>query len=84
MLGLGETFAEVVELLHDVRQHQIDIFTAGQYLQPTRTHLPVERYLTPDEFDLFRDAASHAGIPGVFVGPLVRSSYHADEQLPQE
>jgi len=79
MLGLGETTREVVELFDDVRAHDIDIFTAGQYMQPTREHLPVEKYLTPAEFEEYRLLAMEAGFRKVFVGPLVRSSYHAEE-----
>lgn len=81
MLGLGEEESEVLNVMRDARAHGINIFTAGQYMQPTREHLPVERYLTPDEFDSFRRAAVEIGFEHVAIGPLVRSSYHAEEHV---
>lgn len=64
--------------MDDVRNYGIDIFTAGQYMQPSRKHLPVEKYLEISEFDFYRTSAEAKGIAQVFVGPLVRSSYHAE------
>ena len=77
MLGLGETGDEVLAVLDDLRAVDCDILTLGQYLQPTRRHLPVERYLTPDEFRALGDEARARGFRHVESGPLVRSSYHA-------
>lgn len=79
MLGLGETQEEVLELMRDAKAAGVDIFTAGQYMRPTKDHLPVERYLTPEEFAWFETRGREIGFPEVFIGPLVRSSYHADE-----
>jgi len=79
MLGLGENQEEVVAVLSDLREAGVDIVTLGQYLQPTRTHLPVERFYTPEEFDAFRDHAYSLGFQYVASGPLVRSSYHAEQ-----
>ena len=79
MLGLGEEREEVLSVMKDAVAHRIDIFTAGQYMQPTRTHLPVERYLPPEEFAEYESTALAIGFSQAFVGPLVRSSYHADE-----
>lgn len=79
MFGLGENEDEVRCLLEDARRHRIDIFTGGQYLQPTREHLPVEEFLTPDRFREFEAMARSLGFQKVYMGPLVRSSYHADE-----
>jgi lipoic acid synthetase len=80
MLGLGETRAEVEEVLRDVARLGVDIVTLGQYLSPSKEHLPVERYVPPDEFEELRALALGLGIPHVEAGPLVRSSYHADGQ----
>jgi lipoyl synthase len=80
MLGLGETIAEVEEVLRDVHALGVDIVTLGQYLQPSPKHLPIERYVPPAEFVALRDLALSLGIPHVESGPLVRSSYHADGQ----
>ncbi len=79
MLGLGENQEEVVAVLSDLREAGVDIVTLGQYLQPTRTHLPVERFYTPEEFDVFRDYAYSLGFQYVASGPLVRSSYRAEQ-----
>ena len=79
MLGLGEQREEVEALMRDAVAHQIDIFTAGQYMQPTKGHLPVERYVAPEEFEQFREFGESVGFKSVFAGPLVRSSYHAGE-----
>ncbi len=81
MVGLGETDSEIIELMKDARQVQCEIFTAGQYLQPTGKHLPVERFVTPDEFREIENAGSHLGFRGVLAGPLVRSSYHAEQLI---
>ncbi len=67
------------EARHAAVAHQIDIFTAGQYMQPTKGHLPVERYVAPEEFEQFREFGESVGFKSVFAGPLVRSSYHAGE-----
>jgi lipoyl synthase len=78
MLGLGETEDEVVTLLRDAREAGCDILTIGQYLQPTKRHLPVVEFVHPDRFKAFEGAAYGLGFASVFSGPLVRSSYHAD------
>ncbi len=79
MVGLGEDFDEMVAAFRTLREHKVQILTVGQYLRPTRDHLPVARYWHPDEFDALRDAAYELGFESVASGPLVRSSYHADE-----
>jgi lipoic acid synthetase len=81
MLGLGETRDEVVEVLARLRGAGVDAATLGQYLQPTRAHLPVERYLEPGEFDALAEEARRLGFAHVASGPLVRSSYNAEETL---
>ena len=80
MLGLGESREEVQQVLLDLRAHGCDMLTLGQYLQPGRQHLPVERYVHPDEFILLGDYARSIGFRNVASGPMVRSSYHADIQ----
>jgi lipoic acid synthetase len=80
MVGLGETWDEVMGVLRDLRAHQVDILTIGQYLRPTRNHLPVMRYWHPDEFARLHDEGLAMGFAWVESGPLVRSSYHADSQ----
>jgi lipoyl synthase len=80
MLGLGETREEVLEVLRDLREQGCDMLTLGQYLQPTRDHLPVRRYWTPDEFEDLRVIAESMGFLNVASAPMVRSSYHADLQ----
>ena len=80
MLGLGETNDEIVEVLRDLRAHNCDMLTLGQYLQPSLHHLPVERFVTPEEFDRLGDIARELGFSNVASGPMVRSSYHADLQ----
>jgi len=80
MLGLGETREEIIELLKDLREHQCDMLTLGQYLQPSKEHHPVDRYVTPEEFDELRQIAEQMGFVNVASGPMVRSSYHADLQ----
>lgn len=84
MLGLGETDEEVMQVLRDLKAHNIDRVTLGQYLQPSRYHLPVTRYVTPEQFDRFKVAAMEMGFEHVASGPLVRSSYHADKQAALE
>ena len=80
MLGLGETMDEVLEVMRDMRRHDIDMLTLGQYLQPSKHHLPVARYVTPEEFDELHDGAMAMGFKHAASGPMVRSSYHADLQ----
>ncbi len=83
MVGLGETKEELLQAMDDLRAHDVDIMTIGQYLQPTKTHLPVERYMHPDEFAELKEIALQKGFKHCESGPLVRSSYHADEQVNQ-
>ena len=78
MLGLGETNGEVLQVMRDLRDHQVDILTLGQYLRPSPGHLPIERYVPPAEFDELKRAGYEMGFRHVESGPLVRSSYHAD------
>ena len=80
MLGLGETLDEVVDVMKDMRLHHVDMLTLGQYLQPSKHHLPVERYVSPEEFDDMYEVAMGLGFKHVASGPMVRSSYHADLQ----
>ena len=80
MLGLGETRDELLEVFADLRAVDCDMLTLGQYLQPSPEHLPVERYYTPEEFEELRQYAEEIGFEAVARGPLVRSSYHADQQ----
>ncbi|MFN2517036.1 MAG: lipoyl synthase [Pyrinomonadaceae bacterium] len=80
MVGLGETFAEVVELMKDLRAVSCDIMTIGQYLQPHARRLPVERYVTPEEFERWRELGMDMGFKHVESSPLTRSSYHARQQ----
>ncbi len=80
MLGLGESLDEVVEVLKDMRAHDVEMLTLGQYLQPSKHHLPVERYVPPEEFDDLYAIAMALGFKHVASGPMVRSSYHADLQ----
>jgi len=80
MLGLGEEIPEVKKVLRDMREHDINMLTLGQYLQPSLDHLAVERFVTPDEFDQLGDYARSIGFDQVASGPMVRSSYHADLQ----
>jgi lipoic acid synthetase len=80
MVGLGETDEEIVAVMRDMRAHEIDMLTIGQYLQPTAGHLPVLRYVHPDTFAMFEHEAYALGFRHAAVGALVRSSYHADNQ----
>jgi len=83
MVGLGESFEEMVETFGLLREHQVQVLTVGQYLRPTENHLPVVRYWHPDEFTALEKAAYDLGFESVAAGPLVRSSYHADQNLPE-
>lgn len=80
MVGLGETDDEILDVMRDLRAHGCDMLTIGQYLRPSRHHLPVQRYVTPEQFEIFRVAGLEMGFSQVASGPLVRSSYHADLQ----
>ncbi|MCV6628048.1 MAG: lipoyl synthase [Cellvibrionaceae bacterium] len=80
MVGLGETKEEIFQVLEDMREHNIDMLTIGQYLQPSKDHLPVDRFVHPDEFDEYTARAEALGFTRAACGPLVRSSYHADKQ----
>ena len=80
MLGLGETDEEILQVMQDLRNHQVDMLTLGQYLQPSAHHLPVMRFVTPERFDEFRVQAEAMGFSNAASGPMVRSSYHADLQ----
>ncbi len=80
MLGLGETFDEVLTAMTDLRHHHCDLLTLGQYLQPSLQHLPVQRYITPKEFDRLAEYGQQMGFKNVTSGPLVRSSYQAERQ----
>lgn len=84
MVGLGESFDEVLAALGDLREHDVQIITVGQYLRPTEQHLPIVRYWHPEEFDRLAEAGMAMGFDHVAAGPLVRSSYHADEHVRQE
>ncbi|MFT4045539.1 MAG: lipoyl synthase [Solimonas sp.] len=80
MLGLGEDISEIEQVMRDLRAHRVDMLTLGQYLQPSKNHLPVARYVTPDEFERLRVVGEAMGFSHVASGPMVRSSYHADLQ----
>lgn len=84
MVGLGETTEELIEVLKDLREHNVDMLTVGQYLQPSKHHLPVERYVPPAEFDEIKRVADELGFKHAACGPFVRSSYHADRQAAGE
>ena len=81
LLGLGETEDEIREPMDDLRAHEVDLLTLGQYLRPTVNHLPVERFVTPGEFDRYRAWALERGFRECVSGPLVRSSYRAEQAL---
>jgi lipoyl synthase len=83
MVGLGESFDEMVDALGTLRDNHVQVLTVGQYLRPTENHLPVVRYWHPDEFKQLETAAYALGFEHVAAGPLVRSSYHADQHVPQ-
>jgi len=80
MLGLGEEMDEVIEVMRNMREHQVEMLTLGQYLQPSKHHLPVERFVTPEEFETLYQTGMEMGFKHVASGPMVRSSYHADLQ----
>ena len=80
MVGLGETDEEILAVMRDMREHHIDMLTIGQYLQPSKDHLPVLRYVHPDTFGMFEREAYAMGFKHAAVGAMVRSSYHADQQ----
>lgn len=80
MLGVGEQDDQVIEVMRDLRAHNVDMLTLGQYMQPSRNHLPVDRWVTPATFDWFAEQGKAMGFTHVASGPLVRSSYHADQQ----
>jgi lipoic acid synthetase len=81
MLGLGEKDREILEAMDDLRAANVDILTFGQYLRPTPNHLPVERFVTPDEFAMYREEGLEKGFLEVVAGPMVRSSYRAEQVL---
>ncbi len=81
MLGIGETTEEVIDVMKDLRQIKCDILTLGQYLQPSKEHLPVDRFVHPDEFKMLKESGLKMGFRHVESGPLVRSSYHAEGQI---
>jgi lipoic acid synthetase len=81
MLGLGESKEEVVKTLHDLYNSGVDVVTIGQYLQPTKKHLPVDRFIHPDEFAEYREIGYQIGLDYVESGPLVRSSYHSEKHV---
>jgi lipoic acid synthetase len=80
MVGLGETDEEILAVMRDLRAHEVEMLTVGQYLQPSAGHLPVERYVHPGTFAMFEREAAKLGFTHAAVGPMVRSSYHADRQ----
>ena len=80
MVGLGETDEEILDVMRDMRAHNIDMLTIGQYLAPSTSHLPVRRYVHPDTFKMFEEKAYEMGFAHAAVGAMVRSSYHADQQ----
>lgn len=84
MLGIGEEIAEVEQVMADLRAHKVDMLTLGQYLQPSRDHLALERFVRPEEFDALAELGKKMGFKHVASGPLVRSSYHADKQAKGE
>ena len=83
MVGLGEEFDEILETIRAIREARVDVLTVGQYLRPSMDHLPILKYYTPDEFAKFKEFGLSIGFGHVESGPLVRSSYHADEQVPK-
>jgi lipoic acid synthetase len=81
MVGIGETPDEILSVMDDLREADVDFITIGQYLRPTQKHLPMDRYVTPDEFDDYARTAREKGFSMVSSSPLTRSSYHADEDF---
>jgi lipoic acid synthetase len=84
MVGLGESFEEMVDAIGTLRENHVQVLTVGQYLRPTENHLPIVRYWHPDEFKALEEAAYGLGFTHVAAGPLVRSSYHADQHVVQD
>jgi lipoic acid synthetase len=80
MVGLGESDEEILQVMRDLRAHEVEMLTIGQYLQPSPHHLPVARYVEPSVFSMFREQATKLGFRHAAVGAMVRSSYHADQQ----
>jgi len=80
MVGMGETLDEMKAVFDDMREHDIEMLTVGQYLQPSKEHFPIQRYVHPDEFKEYENYAYSIGFTHVASGPMVRSSYHADKQ----
>ena len=83
MCGLGETKDEILQVMDDLRSVNVDVFTIGQYLNPTKKHFPVQRFYAPEEFDVLKEEGLKRGFKNVVSGPLVRSSYHAHEHVPE-
>ncbi|MFW6324791.1 MAG: lipoyl synthase, partial [Desulfovibrionales bacterium] len=81
MVGVGETDREVFRAIDDLAEKGCGMVTIGQYLQPSRNHYPVQRYVHPSTFALYREHGMQRGIPDMFCGPLIRSSYHAEEHI---
>ena len=81
MIGLGEKFSQIMMLMDDLREHHVDFITIGQYLRPTRNHHPIERWVTPEEFEKYRQIGLKKGFLEVVSGPMVRSSYRAERVL---
>ena len=80
MVGLGETVDEIISTMNDLNDVGCEMITIGQYLRPSKNHVPLKKYYTPSEFDMLGEVARNIGFKHVASGPLVRSSYHADEQ----
>ena len=80
MMGMGENKEEIAEVLKDLRAHDVEMLTLGQYLQPSKHHFPLKRYVHPTEFDELGEIAKEIGFTHAACGPMVRSSYHADKQ----
>ena len=81
MLGLGETREEVIDTLHDLKANDVDVVTIGQYLQPSKKHLPVKQFINPDQFDEYKQIGLDLGFRHVESSALVRSSYHAQKHI---
>jgi lipoic acid synthetase len=81
--GMGEEVSEILEVMDDLRKVNVDVLTMGQYLNPTKKHLPIARFYTPEEFEMLKEEGLKRGFKSVVSGPLVRSSYHAHEHVPQ-
>jgi lipoic acid synthetase len=84
MMGMGEDKHEITQVLKDLRTHDVEMLTLGQYLQPSKHHFPLKRYVHPDEFDELGATAKELGFSHAASGPMVRSSYHADKQAAGE